>query len=122
MIEALRLGSAQIGLVILLLASQVAVGQAKLKPRRSFDRRQLELSQAPVTSVVAMIHVTDIESSAAFYRLRGFESATRLRVPGRAVGCGDTSPKAENWKRGPNFMLTRTARPLSPDVQDVLFY
>jgi hypothetical protein len=32
------------------------------------------------------------------------------------------APKAPDWKRGPNLMLTRSSEPVDPDAQSVLFY
>lgn len=77
----------------------------------------------PIRALVPMIHVTDIERAAAFYRLLGFEI-------GNAVPRGDGpkewvwlyAPAVADWKRGPNLMLTRSSRPIEASAQDVLFY
>ena len=77
----------------------------------------------PIRALVPMIHVTDIQRSAAFYRLLGFEI-------GNAVPRGDGPkewvwlypPAVADWKRGPNLMLTRSSRPIEAGAQDVLFY
>ena len=76
----------------------------------------------PVTSIVAMIHVSDVESSAAFYRLLGFEIGNREPKSGPLQWVWLYAQAAADWRRGPNLMLTRTARPLRPEAQDVLFY
>lgn len=79
-------------------------------------------SAAPVSGIVAMIHVADVQRSAAFYRLLGFEIGNFVPPSGPMQWAWLYAPKVENWKHGPNLMLARTSRPLNPDVQDVLFY
>ena len=69
-----------------------------------------------------MIHVADVESSAAFYRMLGFEIGNKVPRSGKPRWAWLYAPKAPDWKQGPNLMLARTARPLNPDSQDVLFY
>ena len=76
----------------------------------------------PITAIVAMIHVADVERSAGFYRLLGFEIGNREPKEGRPHWVWLYSPGAPDWKRGANLMLTRTDRPLRPEAQDVLFY
>jgi catechol 2,3-dioxygenase-like lactoylglutathione lyase family enzyme len=78
--------------------------------------------EAPVGAIVAMIHVKDVERSAEFYRLLGFEIGNYVPRQGTPHWAWLYQPKAADWKRGPNLMLTRTARPLNPDAQDVLFH
>lgn len=76
-----------------------------------------------IRAIVPMIHVADVERSVPFYQRLGFEI-------GNAVPRGAAvkqwvwlyAPAAEDWKRGPNLMLTRSSRPIDPGVQDVLFY
>jgi hypothetical protein len=78
---------------------------------------------APLTGIVAMIHVADVERSAAFYRLLGFAVGNSVpREEGAKHWAWLYAPGAADWRRGPNLMLTRTARPLNPEAQDVLFY
>ena len=77
---------------------------------------------AGVRSVVAMIHVTDVDRSAAFYRLLGFEIGNFVPREGTKNWAWLYSPAASDWKTGPNLMLARTGRPLNPGAQDVLFY
>ena len=69
-----------------------------------------------------MIHVADVERSAAFYRLLGFEIGNREPKTGRPQWAWLYAPGAPDWRRGPNLMVTRTGRPLQPEAQDVLFY
>lgn len=77
---------------------------------------------APISGVVAMIHVEDVERSAAFYRLLGFEIGNYQPREGTRHWAWLFSPSAPDWRRGPNLMVTRTGRPLNPGAQDVLFY
>jgi catechol 2,3-dioxygenase-like lactoylglutathione lyase family enzyme len=79
------------------------------------------MQPAVVRSVVAMIHVSDVDRSAAFYRLLGFEIGNFVPREGTKNWAWLYSP-ASDWKTGPNLMLTRTSRPLNPGAQDVLFY
>ena len=79
---------------------------------------------APLTALVPMIHVLDMERSVAFYRLLGFEIGNY--VPREEAApmqwCWLYSAKAENWKRGPNLMLTAAACAIDVEAQEVLFY
>jgi catechol 2,3-dioxygenase-like lactoylglutathione lyase family enzyme len=79
-------------------------------------------SSAPITAIVAMIHVADVERSAQFYRLLGFDIGNSMPAEGPMGWAWLYAPAAPDWKRGPNLMLTRTSRPLDPAAQDVLFY
>lgn len=81
-----------------------------------------EPNQPPITGIVAMIHVADVERSATFYRLLGFEIGNQIPKTGQPYWAWLYAPKSTNWKHGPNLMLQRTGRPLNPDAQDVLFY
>lgn len=83
---------------------------------------EARIAAAAVHSVVAMIHVNDVEASAAFYRLLGFEIGNFVPSEGTKNWAWLYSPGAPDWKTGPNLMLARSSRPLNPDVQDVLFY
>jgi catechol 2,3-dioxygenase-like lactoylglutathione lyase family enzyme len=69
-----------------------------------------------------MIHVADVERSAAFYRLLGFDVGNRVPAEGPMHWAWLHAPNAPDWKRGPNLMLTRTGRPIDAGAQDVLFY
>src|SRR5205085_1909983 len=73
-----------------------------------------------INAIVAMIHVTDVERSAEFYRLLGFEIGNQVPKMGPPHWAWLYAPKAADWKRGPNLMLTRTERALAE--HDVLFY
>lgn len=77
---------------------------------------------APISGLVAMIHVADVERSARFYRLLGFEIGNSVPAEGTLQWAWLYSPGAPDWKRGPNLMVARSQRPLDPGAQDVLFY
>ena len=80
------------------------------------------VSKAPVSGIVAMIHVADVERSAKFYRLLGFEIGNRVPREGKPHWAWLYAPKAANWKHGPNLMVTRTEKPVNVKAQQVLFY
>jgi catechol 2,3-dioxygenase-like lactoylglutathione lyase family enzyme len=80
-------------------------------------------SAPPISGIVPMIHVKDVERSAAFYRLLGFEIGNYVPREGPPMAWAWLySPKAPDWKRGANLMLTRSGRPIDPETQEVLFY
>ena len=61
----------------------------------------------PITGVVPLILVSDIERAAAFYRLLGFEVGNYQLRTGEKHWAWLYAPKASDWRRGPNLMLTR---------------
>jgi catechol 2,3-dioxygenase-like lactoylglutathione lyase family enzyme len=69
-----------------------------------------------------MIHVADVERSAAFYRLLGFEIGNFVPREGPMHWAWLYAPKAADWKRGPNLMLTRNDCAVDAAAQEVLFY
>ena len=76
-----------------------------------------------IRAIVPMIHVADVERSAAFYQRLGFEIGNAVpREAEKKHWAWLYAPAAEDWKRGPNLMLTRSSRPIDPGAQDVLFY
>jgi catechol 2,3-dioxygenase-like lactoylglutathione lyase family enzyme len=76
----------------------------------------------PISGMVAMIHVADIERSATFYRLLGFEIGNSVPEEGQMGWAWLYAPSAPDWKRGPNLMLSRNPRPINSDGADALFY
>ena len=76
----------------------------------------------PISAIVPMIHVLDMERSVAFYRLLGFEIGNYVPREGPMHWCWLYAPKAPNWKRGPNLMLTHVPCAIDIDAQEVLFY
>lgn len=77
---------------------------------------------APISGLVPMIQVADVERSAAFYRLLGFEIGNYVPRAGPMHWAWLYAPKAADWKRGPNLMVTRSACPVDAGAQAVLFY
>ena len=69
-----------------------------------------------------MIHVTDVERSAAFYRLLGFEIGHFVPDTGVKNWAWLYAPKAADWKHGPNLMLNRSEARIDAEAQEVLFY
>jgi catechol 2,3-dioxygenase-like lactoylglutathione lyase family enzyme len=65
--------------------------------------------------LVPMAHVADVARSIEFYCEIGFEVLNTLVVEGRLQWAWVKSGTA-------NLMLARSARPMNPDGQDVLFY
>ncbi len=77
---------------------------------------------ALVRALVPMIRVKDVERSAAFYRLLGFEIGNRVPRTGRPNWAWLYQPQASNWKQAANLMLVRGDEPVNPDSKIVLFY
>jgi catechol 2,3-dioxygenase-like lactoylglutathione lyase family enzyme len=82
--------------------------------------------RAPISAITAMIHVGDIERSAEFYRLLGFEIGNYVpRECPPMYWAWLYQPNAPNWKTGANLMLVRRregpAR-LDREAPQVLFY
>jgi catechol 2,3-dioxygenase-like lactoylglutathione lyase family enzyme len=76
----------------------------------------------PVTGLVPMIPVTDIERSVEFYKLLGFAVGNRVPRDGRMNWAWLYAPAAADWRRGPNLMFTRSQQAIDPRVRGVLFY
>jgi hypothetical protein len=73
-------------------------------------------NSAPVRALVAMIHVADVERSVDFYRLLGFEVGTFVPPIGPMHWAWLYAPKAKDWRRGPNLMVTRKKCAINPDA------
>ena len=76
----------------------------------------------PVTGLVPMIPVWDIERSLEFYKLLGFAVGNRVPQQGRIDWAWLYAPKAPDWRRGPNLMLTRSEREIDRAARGVLLY
>jgi len=83
---------------------------------------EIAAATAPVTALVPMIPVADVERSVAFYGLLGFEVGNRVPPTGRMGWAWLYSPQSADWKRGPNLMLTCSDCPLVVQSPAVLFY
>lgn len=77
---------------------------------------------APITGLVPMIHVANVERSVAFYRLLGFDVGNCVPPTGAMHWAWLYATKAADWKRGPNLMLTRSECAIDSSAQEVLFY
>jgi len=75
-----------------------------------------------ISGLVPMIHVEDVERAAAFYRLLDFEIGNYVPRTGATHWAWLYSVQADDWKRGPNLMLTRDNHAIDADAQEVLFY
>lgn len=76
---------------------------------------------APVRGLVPMIQVAEVERSARFYRLLGFEVGNREPKDGRMQWAWLYQPHAPDWKTGANLMLTRSES-IKAAPEEVLFY
>src|SRR5437763_1854651 len=79
-------------------------------------------TRVTLTGLVPMIHVADVERTIEFYNKLGFEVGNGVPRSGPEQWAWLYCPSVENWKNGANLVVTRTARPLNADAQDVLFY
>lgn len=75
-----------------------------------------------VSGLVPMIHVTEVERSAEFYRWFGFEIGHRVPRVGPMSWAWLYSPQCENWKKGPNLMLARSEEATGGKARMGLFY
>ena len=76
----------------------------------------------PITGLVPMIPVMDVERSVEFYKLLGFAVGNRVPREGRMGWAWLYSPNASNWKVGPNLMLSCSEHAIDPSVPAILFY
>jgi len=79
-------------------------------------------SKAPIKRLVPMIQVADVERSAKFYRLLGFEIGNY--VPREAPPMHWAwlyQPEAPNWKTGANLMLVRSEEKPQHELPVVLY-
>jgi uncharacterized glyoxalase superfamily protein PhnB len=68
-----------------------------------------------LASLVPLAHVADVRKAIEFYQLLGFEVKKTVENEGQTQWA---------WVQngGANLMLARSARPMNPGAQDVLFY
>ena len=92
-----------------------------VEPMAPDDHEAID-KRAPVSAVVAMLPVKDVERSAAFYQLLGFEVGNRVPRTGTMGWAWLFSPHVPDWRRGPNLMLTRTDGALNTPGPKALFY
>ena len=70
---------------------------------------------AKLASLVPLAHVADVRKAVEFYQLLGFELK-------KTVEQEDRIQWAWLQNGGADLMLARSARPMNPGAQDVLFY
>jgi len=73
------------------------------------------MSILPLRGLVPMAHVADMTRAIDFYRQLGFEVRNTFESDGQLAWAWLSSGEA-------HLMVTRTARPMNADAQDVLFY
>jgi catechol 2,3-dioxygenase-like lactoylglutathione lyase family enzyme len=71
-------------------------------------------------SVVALLHVADVQRSIAFYQQLGFELGNQPQK--NAEGLTTFAWMKTQHGKAAQIMLTLTGRPLNPGAQDVIFY
>jgi catechol 2,3-dioxygenase-like lactoylglutathione lyase family enzyme len=86
------------------------------------DKRSTSAGMMPVTGLVPMIPVLNLERSVEFYELLGFVVGNRVPREGPMHWAWLFAPNAPDWRRGPNLMLTRSEGAIDPAVRGVLFY
>ncbi|HEX7288132.1 MAG TPA: VOC family protein [Candidatus Angelobacter sp.] len=71
--------------------------------------------RAKLARLVPMAHVAEVRKSAEFYQLLGFEVKNTVENQGQLQWA---------WLKngGADLMLARSARPMNPGAQDILFY
>jgi catechol 2,3-dioxygenase-like lactoylglutathione lyase family enzyme len=84
--------------------------------------RQNRKETMPVSGLVPMIPVMDIERSVEFYRLLGFVVGNRVPRKGRMNWAWLYAQNAPDWRRGPNLMLSRSERAIDGWARSILFY
>jgi hypothetical protein len=72
------------------------------------------MEMKPLRGLVPMAHVESVERAIEFYHQLGFETRNTLRSDGQSVWAWVDNGKA-------HLMLVRSARPMNPGAQDVLF-
>ena len=86
------------------------------------DEKEMGKGVMPVTGLVPMIAVQDVERSAEFYALLGFALGNRVPRQGRMNWAWLYAPNAPDWRRGPNLMLSRADHEIDPVAKGVFFY
>jgi hypothetical protein len=86
------------------------------------DNQEIEERMVPITGLVPMLHVLDVERSVTFYKLLGFAVGNRVPKNGPMHWAWLYAPNFPDWRRGPNLMLTRSDCAIEPSAQRVLFY
>ena len=80
------------------------------------NEKEMGKGVMPVTGLVPMISVQDVERSVEFYKLLGFAVGNRVPRQGRMNWAWLYAPNAPDWRRGPNVMLSRAEHSIDPVV------
>ena len=86
------------------------------------DKTSIPTDKMPVTGLVPMLSVLNVERSVEFYELLGFVVGHRVPREGPMNWAWLFAPNAPDWRRGPNLMLNRSEGAVGPAVRGVLFY
>jgi catechol 2,3-dioxygenase-like lactoylglutathione lyase family enzyme len=81
-----------------------------------------QLATMPVTGLVPMIQVRDVQRSVDFYQLLGFAVGNRFPGEGRMNWAWLYAPNAPDWRRGPNLMLSLGQEIPQPVGSEVVLY
>jgi catechol 2,3-dioxygenase-like lactoylglutathione lyase family enzyme len=82
----------------------------------------MEESTPVITSLVPFLPVHDVERSAAFYKLLGFEVGNRVPREGKMGWAWLYQPGAPDWRRGANLMLSCSDREGELANRGTLYY
>ncbi|MEN3340289.1 MAG: hypothetical protein V7647_3965 [Acidobacteriota bacterium] len=80
------------------------------------------LDEGRGTALVPMMHVADVERSAAFYAQLGFAIGNYVPRTGQKAWAWLYAPDAPDWKRGPNLMIVRTTSETDARPRDMVLY
>lgn len=87
------------------------------------DSNQQEIDRlVPVSGLVPMLPVLDVERSVNFYNLLGFAVGNRVPRNGPMHWAWLYAPNVPDWRRGPNLMLTRSESAIDPAGPKILLY
>src|ERR1700744_3719938 len=78
--------------------------------------------EPPITSLVPFLPVQNVERSAAFYKLLGFQIGNRQPREGAMGWAWLYIPESPNWKTGANLMLSCNNQPGPLNAPGMLFY
>lgn len=86
------------------------------------DQQEIDDQIVPVSGLVPMLLVLDVERSVTFYQLLGFAVGNRVPRNGPMHWAWLYAPKIPDWRRGPNLMLTRSDCAIDPTGPKILLY
>src|SRR4051812_31521830 len=81
-----------------------------------------EAKIAPITGLVPMLPVLDVERSVAFYKLLGYNVGNRVPKDGPMGWAWLYAPNVPDWRRGSNLMLSCSESAVHPSRAGILFY